>query len=335
MSFQINIKANMATELCQILDSRTINKVPTTKINTQKVLVTNSKGVEKTVDMPYYSGNAFRGALRRECLEIVLEKMIEKKLTIDSRDFNLMNAGGGNDFQAQLPKVAAEIRELNPIISVFGASLAISSKIITPSFMPYKNIGDGILEYYTYETEDGYIVNTISATEMNTKFDDILNDKGNARFLTPAQKQEWCESILENTKARSKERADKAKEKTTKKESIQSRIAREYIIRGTNLYSSLQESQPLTQIERGMIYMALERLSLKSIGANTAKGFGKVNYSIEIEDGGAIETFVDEYLRPEIIKKDYKENTIDDMAAFDDWLDGLSEANLNIAELMK
>lgn len=336
---KINIKLTTATELCQIEKGETdgINKVSKIILKDQKVIATNSKGVEVPFKTPIFSGNSFRGTLRRASLEILLEEGLKKGFEIkNSADFNLMNAGGGNDYQTQLFRTEDEVRRVNPLISVFGASLAVGGKLITPNCIPFKNVEDDEKEYYAAEREDGSMYSTIKFDDAFHKCDDILDRKGNALFLTEEQIDEWQEHVLKNKAAKAKSR-DNDSDNKIKKQTIEARIVREFIVRGTNLYTALSEmpTAKMSFIERGLIYKAIERMVLLKLGSNKARGFGLINYTIKYQDGSELETRVDEYLNPKITKKYYKQEVLEDIKAFEDWIvNDFSEDAFKVSEIM-
>ena len=171
---KINISMTTATELAQISSSEsgTGDKIGQIKIKEQKVLVDTGDGV-KTLITPYYTGNSFRGKLRRASTQMLLETAIKKDIAVTADAFHLMNAGGGPTYSGQLFKIEEQVRELNPLISLFGASLAISGKLITPNLMPYKEIVDGQgVYYYSTNEEDGSIYSNITAKNLFIKTDD-------------------------------------------------------------------------------------------------------------------------------------------------------------------
>jgi len=336
---RVDIQLTTATELCQIEKSEPASASKPAKIvmKDQKVITTNSKGVEVSFRTPIFSGNSFRGTLRREALSILLEQATKKGFALpQSTDFNLMNAGGGNDFQTQLFKVEDAVREANPLISVLGTSLAISGKLKTPNCIPYKSIEDG-MEYYAGEKEDGGMYSTIKYDDTFYKGDDILDRKGNAKFLSDEQIQEWQEHVSKNQADVAKTRDGEGEDKV-KKQTIKSRLSREFVVRGTHFYTSLSEMPTcaMNAIERGLIYKSLERLVLLNLGSNKARDFGLINYKIKFQDGSELETEVDQYLTPKITKRSYKDEVTADIEAFEAWLENdFSEDTFKVSELMK
>jgi len=335
----IKIIATTATELCQIRNSENdvINPMK------QKVIVSNSKGMSTFFSTPIYSGNSFRGKLRRASLEMMMEKAVEKDINISTLDFHLMNSGGGSNFQAQNFETVKAVRGINPLVSLFGASLAISGKLITPNLIPYRNVEDGEKEYYMHETEDGRIFSTIITNETNRdQFvtpDDLLDRRGNARFLDEEQIIEWEEEAGENQSDRARTRNSENNDgNKVKKKTIKAFLARDYVIRGVDFYTSLSPMPTceLTELEYGMLVRALERVIVSNFGSNTARDFGKMEFNIDFNDGSELETAVDAFGTAKIVKKTYKGKTKEAVALFDDWLENdFSQNVFNIAEKMK
>lgn len=309
-------------------------------IKKQRVIAKNSKGLEKYLDTPFFTGNGFRGKLRRICTQMLLEKASEKGISMRKATdaFHLMNAGGGSTFGAQDFEVVEEARRLNPVISVFGASLAVAGKLKTSNLIPYKSFIDGIPEYYTYETEKGFLGCSIEFKDSFVKMDDLLDAKGNAKYLPLETIRDWRDAALENNKelaaARKATDGDDKSVKKPQKETIKSQIVRNFVIRGVDFYGSIGEVLPLNDIEKGMIYKAMEQLVLENLGANVSKNFGLVNYNLEYSDGSELQTKVDQYLKPSIVKKSYKKETKSCIDAFEKWLDEITEDNILIDQAL-
>jgi len=342
--FGIKIKGTLQTELCQIEGSglNPLTKKNEIYIKKQKVLVENVNGVKKPVRIPFFSGNSFRSKLRRAATEILLQKGREKGFTIKNpMDFHLMNAGGGNDFQKQPYDIEDKVRELNPVLSVFGASLALVGKIVTPNLIPYRFVDseNGIKEYYVGENEeDGTLYSTIEFDDTFYKKDDILDRAGNAKYLSPELIQEWQEAVEDNQKAIAKNRNSGGDKNGVKKESIRSALLRKFIVRGTDFYTSLSEValQELTPIERGLVYKALEKVVLMNLGSNIARDFGKFAYTISFADGSELVTYVDEYNVTSIVKADYKGEVKESIKAFEQWLENdFTEEAFKVSETLR
>lgn len=331
----VEVTFTTATELAQIDKAQEArertDKTHLIKMKQIKVLVETPKGV-KTLVTPYYTGNGFRGKLRRKCFELILQKVAERNLKITPEAFHLMNAGGGSTYSQQSFEVEKQVRELNPLVSVFGASLAISGKLKTSNLMPYRNINEDSGEYYyAFDEKEEKIFSTITQKNMLVKIDDLLDRRGTAKYVSDEVIQEWQETSLDNIKNVS---ATRDSDKKIKKETIRSNFNHEFVIRGVDFYGSIGEIDALSDIEKGMIYKALESLVLENLGAYKSKNFGLCNYTLKYEDGSILKTKVNEYLKPQIIQKDYKEETQGCIESFEKWLEELTEESILIEKIL-
>lgn len=338
----VKIKFVTATALSQIDTSVAASKTENSKIvvKKMKVLSENSKGAPSFFKNPIFTGNSMRGLFRRTALEIILNEAIKKGLSLkkgtvlDADNFHLMNCGGGNTHQTQPFDVEAKVRELNPLVSLLGASLAISGKLKTSNMIPLLVDEDNDNEsYYVGENEEGRIYSSITTTETFIKGDDLLDAKGNAKYLSDEEIKDWHARASENSQAVSKSRSDEKATKV-KKETIKSILDREFVVPGVSFYGSFRESEKLTDIEKGLIVRVFEKMVLENLGSNKSRDFGCVNYDLTYDDGSKIKTKINKYLESEIVLKDYKKETKTYIKAFDNWLENMTEENLNLTNVL-
>jgi len=292
------IKFTTKSPLCQI---DTVEEMPgdnskelIIRVKKQKVFVN-----EYPVYVPVYTGNGFRGMLRREIFGIMLEAASKRSIQIASpEDFHLMNAGGGNLFNKKDLDKEIEIRNLNPLISMFGASLSIKGKLRVSNFLPYQ-------EESLYTDTDGTGKNRISSligVSQIIAVDGILDNDERTKYLTPEQISKWIQSVEENTKKRSIERnnsktkttvkkTDK-KEEPTKKKAIKSIISKEYVAQNVDFYGSISEIEKLTDIEKGLLIMGLERIVYRNLGATQSNNYGQVEYDIKYKENNSDSTII-------------------------------------------
>ena len=199
----INISFQTKSPLCQIdkTEDATSIKNPIIKVKKQKVFVENKHGQKKALSVPIYTGNGFRGMLRRETMAVMLEALAKnskdgEKLIATPEDYHLMNSGGGNLYQEQPFDVEDKVRELNPQISLFGASLAIKGKLRVSNFVPFEKDKNGEVFYQFYESKDGEVFSSILADTTIVVRDGILDRDKNSQYLTHGQIREWLENIL-------------------------------------------------------------------------------------------------------------------------------------------
>ena len=339
----IDIKATTVGAFAQIEKSEKPSApgMPT-KIVCKKMrfFAENSHGLKVVLETPVITGNGFRGALRRVMTETVLEAALKKGVTANKKNlisdvnFHLMNAGGTNNFQTQSFEVEDRVRELNPVISIFGASLAVSGKINTPSFIPYVE-EDGKMIHPSFEVPTtGRLFSNIIAIDTFIKKDDLLDRANNSGYLDEEQLKLWQESLQENAKAVSATRDDG--DKKVNKEGVRSLLSREYVIGGVDFYTSFSDSVELTSVEKGLLILSLEKLVTKQFGSNKARSYGIFDYEIKIDNESTFTLVVDrKTLRAEAIDRNYSDSLKKDIGAAEEWLKNISEENLQLAEIMK
>jgi CRISPR type IV-associated protein Csf2 len=315
------------------------------------------EGVEGLVTLPIYTGNGFRGLLRRKMSEILLEKALEKGIKISTTDYFLMTAGGGANYQKQEFDVVKKVQELNPVISILGTSLAIPGKLIVTDFMP-DNYRPYLFEYKRKDknqnTSEQSSEEELETSEnvpsvrfgcsfiqerTFTKKDDLLAQTKFSRFLSKEDIKVW-EEVIE------KERAEKANKNNTeenqgdKKErkTIQSILNAEYIIPGVKFTGYISEKEPLTDIEFGLLLKALKNLTYEYLGAGSSNGFGIVNYNIyDVIGGEVLSSLVDSnnLLNRTISDSMSEYDDTNCISSFEKWLSELKSDNINVSKIMR
>jgi len=300
------------------------------KIITIKTLTKLINGIP--VDIPVYTANGFRGLLRREASSILVEKYISKGHNIKAKDFHLMFAGGGNDYQSQSFEIEEKVRELNPVISIFGTSLAIEGKLITTHLEP-----ENPLVVIREDEEKGlYAYSNLIKKFIFTKKDDILERTEYGRFLTKEDIIAWEQEVEKSQEKRRKERADKdLVEKKTKKKAIQSILGKYYIIPNTTFKGFMGTKYPLTDIEKGLLIKALERIVYNQLGSTKNLGFGICDYEIGFASGSKI---IAKSKDNNLFEKDVNLILSDDdegyVKAFESWLENIGPENIEISKIL-
>jgi len=339
----IKISFQTKSPLCQIdkTEDASSKKNSIIRVKKQKVFVENKHGAKKALSVPIYTGNGFRGMLRRETMAVMLEALAKntaegEKIIATPEDYHLMNSGGGNLFQEQPFDIEDTVRKLNPQISLFGASLAIKGKIRVSNFSPFEKDENGEVFYQFFETENGNVYSSILANTTVIVRDGILDRDRNSQFLTQEQIQEWLEKSDANIKARAKERDndDKDKIKKTKKQTIRGAIDREYVAVGVDFFGGISEIEKLTNIEKGLLILGLERSILNNLGSTSANDFGKVNYKITIDKNSTLETSVDEYGKIIISKSKYSIDTKKYLEKTQEFLQNITKENFEITKIL-
>ena len=343
---RLNVKFTTVQPLCQIHDSQPADARNPSRIllKRQKVMGVTKLGAKLAFNSPYYTGNGFRGMLRREMLNIMLNNFIKNDgdtSKISAVSFHLMNAGGGNNFQSQAFKIEDKVRELNPLISLFGTSLAIEGKLNISNLVPY-DIDENGEKYHPYielENDKGnpFLLSSIVGVSKAIKQDGIIDRDKNSSFLTKETIIQWIEDNLENIKKRNANRENKNSDTKVKKTGIKGVFEREYVAIGVDFYGSITNRNKfsLTDIEKGLLIKSLEQAVLNNLGSTEANDFGKVEYSITIDEDSKLETSVNEYNECIISKRAYSKKTQSYIEQADEFLKNISIENLLIENVLE
>lgn len=328
--FSVNFTTT--SPLCQIDgggDKITIKRMP--------VLVNIDGSEPKLLQTPIYTANGFRGLLRRTSFELFLEAMMKKGMSGKDiggpTNFHLMNAGGGNNYQDQPINIENQVRELNPLISVFGASLAVEGKLIVDHLVPKRHNGDYYDYCYAINEDNRSIWSNIVGVRTFVKKDDMLDHTGNAVYMSSEEIADWESHVSENQALR-KATKDKGDEKV-KKETIKHIQEQEYVIPGVTFYGALEAKMPLTEIEKGMLIRTLERITHKRLGAGVNSGHGKVEYSIDFMDGCSIKSHFEDPNnlkgKTSVVLNDEGKKCVE---AFDAWLKNTNATNIQLDKIL-
>jgi len=279
------------------------------------------------VRIPIYTANGFRGLLRRKAAKIIAQKAIDKGLTLSRKDFHLMFSGGGNNY-ATVPSISLQhkIRELNPLASLFGTSLALESKLIISDLVPVHRMTKHLSD------NDYLFSQLIGKTTLITR-DDILLGTKYSRFVSANDIEEWIEHNQEQIKQRKQDRMDNVKnDEKTKKDTIKNIIAKEYIIPGTILEASISFKSEPTPIERGLLLSALIEAASEQLGSSISNGFGYTEYTVTENENIVMESFRRKDFLPACNVNYDKDNEY--LVAFRKWLDNLKQENISIDALL-
>lgn len=299
---------------------------------TIKTLTKIEEGIP--INIPVYTANGLRGLLRREASSILVEKYLEKGNNIKAEDFHLMFAGGGNNFQTQPFDVEIKVRELNPVISIFGTSLAIEGKLIVTHLEPE----NPLIKIQEKDNGEIYGYSDLVKRMIFTKKDDVLQKTRYGRFLTKEDIIKWedeVEKTQEQRKAERKKDADLV-DKKTKKVAIQAVLAKSYIVPNTLFKGFIGNKYDLTNIEKGLLIKALERVVNRQLGSTQNLGFGICDWEISLNDTGSkiiAKTDEENFFKKNInlILSDEDENYVED---FNGWLDNISNENIEISKIL-
>ncbi len=337
----INISFQTKSPLCQIDKSEDATSVKNSiiRVKKQKVFVENKHGQKKPLSVPIYTGNGFRGMLRRETMAVMLEALAKntngsEKLIATPEDYHLMNSGGGNLYQEQPFDIEDKVRELNPQVSLFGASLAIKGKLRVSNLVPFEKDENGEVFYQFHESKEGNVFSSILADTTVIVRDGILDRDRNSQYLTREQIEEWLEKSDANIKARAKDRENEDRNTKVKKQTIRGAIDREYVAVGVDFFGGISEREKLTNVEKGLLVLGLEKAVLNNLGSTSANDFGKVKYTIEIDKDSKLETDVDEYGKCVISNRHYSDDLKNCIKEAEAFLQNISKENFEITKIL-
>lgn len=331
------IKFTTATPLCQIDEGGEV-----IKIKRMPVIVSVDGNAPKTLRTPIYTANGFRGMIRRVGYELILEALFKKgsdhKAIGGPTNFHLHNAGGGNNFQGQPIAIENKVRELSPLVSVFGASLAVEGKLIVDNFIPKRETGTGDYDYcygvVASGEREGSLYSNIVAERTFVKKDDMLDHTGNAQYMEEKEVSDW-EVFASDNQALRAQTKDKSDKERVKKETIKHIQSQEYVIPGVEFYGSIEEKIPFTDLEKGMMIRILERASKKRLGAGANTGHGKVEYSISFMNGCSLNTAVKQPNGITVTTNlQLNEEGNRCVGIFDGWLENITEENIQLDKIL-
>lgn len=322
---ELKIVATCTTPLLQIENSDTVNGVP-------KVFCKKKECIEdgKIGSYPYYSGNGWRGLLHREIADLVMMKALDKGIKLDATNVHILQAGGGSNFQDQPINIANKVMELNPIASVFGVSLAIEGKLMITDLEPTNKM-------WRDSSSGNTMYSGLVRTMHYIKKDELLSGGKYGRILSENDILAYQQDNQDVQEQRSEER-EEGKSKT-KKLAIQAYNGREYVVPGTQLVGYIGTKYPLTDIEKGMLLVGIERMLKKPIGSTQNLGFGVMEYSIQKEDAASTLEIMSATKNVNNIFNSTVEIKLDknDIAckeAFYQWLENITEENILLSKTL-
>jgi CRISPR type IV-associated protein Csf2 len=336
---KIRINAKNITPVTQIEGNEKILKKGETAPRDTIIVKTIKKNINDIiVSIPVYTANGTKGGLRRVITSIIFSAATKKNLSIDVENYHLMAAGGGNNYQQVDIETEEKIRELNPLVSAFGASLAIPGKIAISHLEP-KDVEKYI---EVFETDNGIftkcrLIDTITFTIK----DDVLEHNKFAKmFLTKEQIAQWEKKVSENREKRKKDRElEVEKSEKTKKESIQHIQDMQYIIPNTEFVGYIGEIVPLTDLEKGMLIKGLIEFSKEQLGSTKRWGYGVMEYEFQINEDGEVSHIYsrcdDENIYVKNIELFLSDKQKEQLELFEKWLENITEENIQIAKLLK
>ena len=338
---ELDIKATTVTPLCQIygVEERQIAgntaKTNVTAIQTLPFFIKHGEDT-KSVKIPVFTGNGFRGNLRRQATKLLIDKALEKGHSLGknslsvAKSFHAMNAGSSVTYTNVSFDKEDEIRALNPVVSLLGTSLAISGKIAVSPLVPRKfNTETGELEHYVAVSSNNHMYSTVTSMKTSYKKDDIINNGIFSAALGEEVHKDW-EQLVKDSKDNSEASNLGAGHVLTHEE----------ISSGVDMYGSIIPSAPLTDIEKGLLLTSLINLTKKPLGALSASGRGKMDFTIVIngrshdDNDGVIRTSWNEYGSRVVVNADLSKKAQGYIDSFNEWLEDLSEESIQVEKIL-
>jgi len=334
----VRIQVKNITPLCQIEGNREErfdflsnekNKNPKVDTTTVKTMTILHEGIP--VDVPIYTANGFRGLLRRVIGAEIIAKALEKGINVNTTNFHLMMAGGGSNYQAQPFEIEEQVRELNPLISVFGTSLAIEGKLMVTHLVPE----EALIRIKEEEDDTIRAYSQLLKRFVFIKKDDIIQKTKYGRLLSKEDIINWENEVEKSQKQRKEER--EIGEKTTKKKTVQSILAKYYVIPNTEFKGFIGNKYPLTDIEEGMLIKGLSKIVKEQLGSTLNLGFGVCDWEINIGENGS--KIVAKSKDDNIFDKDISLILSDEdelkVEKYNEWLENLKAENIQLDKILK
>ena len=324
----LRIRFTTVTPLLQIEESDIVNGIPTTKQKRKEEVYNNT-----VARFPYFSGNGWRGLLHREISDLVMKKALDKNIKIDATNFHLLSAGGGSNYQTQDLVVELKIRELNPIASIFGLSLAVEGKLMVSDFEPTDKM------YKERSNKSGYYSDLIRISSYVKKDELVQGKTGYGRILSLNDLTTYNEEN-EMVKVQRKD-ARETGENSVRKLGIQAYNKREYVIAGTIFNGYIGAKKELTDIEKGCLLVGIENVVKKQLGSTHNLGFGVVNYMVlqEDENGSEREVLItstnEKNIFNPISEVRYSDEERACIKVFNEWLENITEDNILLSKILK
>lgn len=241
-NLKVDVKMKLLSPLSHFGDER---------LGTMQIMRTNKFLYEgEFIDVPVYSGNGFRGQLRRIMMRDYLEKLGIADEGISEKLYYTLFTGGSLTGGARYEEVEdrLHLRKMCPPLALLGTALGdqiLQGKMKTPIFLPVCK-----------ETVD------YTGEESEISFYDMLEDV----FYT---RKDDLKSVTYNIKEE-----DKKKENPT-----QMKYEAQVLSAGTELVGTIV-IENANKIEESLIHAGFKRLEeVPFIGGKSAAGHGKVDLS--------------------------------------------------------
>ena len=336
----ISVKTITNTQIIAVeQDKPTAGKVSVTKLAHQKQRVE-----DEVVKIPFISASKIRGTLRRIGTEQYIDAGYENNVltNVPMMDVLNHNSGGSNNYSNFSFTNKKLIRTLNPFLSTFGFSLALSGKMIVSDLIPKINIDTVNDSYELPKFHD--IVSTVDIikfadiekhltdNQIETLSEDtrmVLDDSYNKNIVKWQEKEEEAQ--------KSGKKNTMPKPTPSLKSSFQSQLKKQVIMPGTTFYGSINEkaSEPMNTIERGLVILSMEEMVLQPMGAGIAVGQGIMSWNIVLDSESFIRSEVDTVNNTNVsLVKQYSEEVQSWVDAAEVFLDNIHSDNIILTDAL-
>lgn len=262
-------------------------------------------GIDYPIAIPVYSANALRGTLRRIGLRLIIQIGMQNDSSyspqIDPKTLNFYASGDDKTVESinsLTYKQQEKLREIMPLISLFGAGLStIEGKTAVSELRP-------IRESFLHLDDEGKIKSEkIVKTISSVRFDETMRNSSLSALLDNESVEEWLLFLQDNkdTKKRLKVLLEKKKKNgmledaeekelknimSFKDNQTQMISEKEYVVPNITFTSSIGEKRGMafTDIEKGLLLASLLELSLTQLGSCKKEGFGVGDWNINYDD---------------------------------------------------
>lgn len=253
MNKQIDIKVKLLSPLAHFGDERmgTMQLMRTTKMRYK----------DEFIDVPVYSGNAFRGTLRRRLMRDYLERIEIAGEQVSKNLYYMLFTGGALTSGSRYEEIGdrRRMREMCPPLALLGTAIGSQipqGKLKSPLFMPISK------ETVNY-----------TGIESNISFYDMLEEI----FYTRRDDLKSTEAMVEDK--------DKEEKKGKKDNPTQMKYEMQCLAAGTELLGTMVAEQ-ITEVEEACLHQALNLIKeVPYLGGKSSAGHGKMvmEYKTELE----------------------------------------------------
>lgn len=236
---------------------------------------------------PFYTSNGFRGFLRRVAFMDLVEhiKGFGQNYKPKGEETYLYTSGNGGDKKSIAMvtnwKKEQKVRELAPLLSLFGAGLGnIAGKAAIDELI-IPNIEDKFIEGKK-ANGDPYKISKFLGKNVETRADSLLNDDIQM-IIDSEDAQRVSQAIRAEAETAKKAKKDGV-ETDAKQQNAQMIFDVEYLIAGTPLKTAINPicNYEFTDIEKGCLLSIMISASQKQTGAFKRKGFGRLNWNVKL-----------------------------------------------------